>query len=419
MKKKGFLQCFIGIVLCFLLGFPAFAAEQPASGQAGSSSIRVSIQELAPGYYLCAVWDDGVLLTLFDATVGSDGTLEQTVEVGKVLQKGDNLSVGISGENAGGDPITYDVAVSGSTGGGTGGSGSGSGSTGGSTGGSGSGGSSSTSRPTNSSANRTTDKNSSKSNGISIPQTNGGTVSVSPSKATEGERVTVTVQPDAGYMLDRLTASDQKGNAITLTAQGGNQYMFTMPSGAVSIDASFRQAFAALPFSDVRESDWFYSAVQYVYEKQMMSGVTASYFDAEGKMTRAMLVSVFYRMRGESAVSGGTVFTDVPADAWFTNAVAWAVSEGIVSGYGNGLFGPDDNITREQIAVILWRNAGKPAPADSTVGFADAASVSDYAQQAICWAVEKGILNGSNNQLSPGSFAMRAQVAQMLKSYLK
>ncbi len=296
MKKKGFLQCFIGIVLCFLLGFPAFAAEQPASGQAGSSSIRVSIQELAPGYYLCAVWDDGVLLTLFDATVGSDGTLEQTVEVGKVLQKGDNLSVGISGENAGGDLITYDVAVSGSTGGGTGGSGSGSGSTGGSTGGSGSGGSSSTSRPTNSSANRTTDKNSSKSNGISIPQTNGGTVSVSPSKATEGERVTVTVQPDAGYMLDRLTASDQKGNAITLTAQGGNQYMFTMPSGAVSIDASFRQAFAALPFSDVRESDWFYSAVQYVYEKQMMSGVTASYFDAEGKMTRAMLVSVFYRM---------------------------------------------------------------------------------------------------------------------------
>ena len=296
MKKKGFLQCFIGIVLCFLLGFPAFAAEQPASGQAGSSSIRVSIQELAPGYYLCAVWDDGVLLTLFDATVGSDGTLEQTVEVGKVLQKGDNLSVGISGENAGGDPITYDVAVSGSTGGGTGGSGSGSGSTGGSTGGSGSGGSSSTSRPTNSSANRTTDKNSSKSNGISIPQTNGGTVSVSPSKATEGERVTVTVQPDAGYMLDRLTASDQKGNAITLTAQGGNQYMFTMPSGAVSIDASFRQAFAALPFSDVRESDWFYSAVQYVYEKQMMSGVTASYFDAEGKMTRAMLVSL--RPRG-------------------------------------------------------------------------------------------------------------------------
>lgn len=385
----------------------------------GSSSIRVSIQELAPGYYLCAVWDDGVLLTLFDATVGSDGTLEQTVEVGKVLQKGDNLSVGISGENAGGDPITYDVAVSGSTGGGTGGSGSGSGSTGGSTGGSGSGGSSSTSRPTNSSANRTTDKNSSKSNGISIPQTNGGTVSVSPSKATEGERVTVTVQPDAGYMLDRLTASDQKGNAITLTAQGGNQYMFTMPSGAVSIDASFRQAFAALPFSDVRESDWFYSAVQYVYEKQMMSGVTASYFDAEGKMTRAMLVSVFYRMRGESAVSGGTVFTDVPADAWFTNAVAWAVSEGIFSGYGNGLFGPDDNITREQIAVILWRNAGKPAPADSTVGFADAASVSDYAQRAICWAVEKGILNGSNNQLSPGSFATRAQVAQMLKSYLK
>lgn len=220
-------------------------------------------------------------------------------------------------------------------------------------------------------------------------------------------------------MLDRLTASDQKGNAITLTAQGGNQYMFTMPSGAVSIDASFRQAFAALPFSDVRESDWFYSAVQYVYEKQMMSGVTASYFDAEGKMTRAMLVSVFYRMRGEPAVSGGTVFTDVPADAWFTNAVAWAVSEGIFSGYGNGLFGPDDNITREQIAVILWRNAGKPAPADSTVGFADAASVSDYAQRAICWAVEKGILNGSNNQLSPGSFATRAQVAQMLKSYLK
>ena len=99
--------------------------------------------------------------------------------------------------------------------------------------------------------------------------------------------------------------------------------------------------------------------------------------------------------------------------------MAWAVSEGIVSGYGKRLIGLEENITRQQNALILWRNEGKPAPADSTVGFADAASVSDYAQQAICWAVEKGILNGSNNQLSPGSFAMRAQVAQMLKSYLK
>ena len=179
-----------------------------------------------------------------------------------------------------------------------------------------------------------------------------------------------------------------------------------------------------LPFADVSSSDWFYNDVRYVYEKGIMDGTGADRFSPNAPLTRAMIVTILYRMAGSPSVSGSSDFTDVATGKWFAKAVAWAAANGIVNGYGSGLFGPNDPVTREQLAAILYRYAvygGMTAVTleENLGGFADTAQLSAYAIQAMNWAVGQGLINGSGSNLVPKAQATRAQVAAIIHRYLE
>ena len=179
-----------------------------------------------------------------------------------------------------------------------------------------------------------------------------------------------------------------------------------------------------LPFADVSGSDWFYNDVRYVYEKGIMDGTGADRFSPNAPLTRAMIVTILYRMAGSPSVSGSSDFTDVAAGKWFAKAVAWAAANGIVNGYGSGLFGPNDPVTREQLAAILYRYAvygGMTAVTleENLGSFADTAQLSAYAIQAMNWAVGQGLFNGSGSNLVPKAQATRAQVAAIIHRYLE
>lgn len=179
-----------------------------------------------------------------------------------------------------------------------------------------------------------------------------------------------------------------------------------------------------LPFADVSGSDWFYNDVRYVYEKGIMDGTGIDRFSPNAPLTRAMIVTILYRMAGSPSVSGSSDFTDVAAGKWFAKAVAWAAANGIVNGYGSGLFGPNDPVTREQLAAILYRYAVYGGMTAATLeenlgSFADTAQLSAYAIQAMNWAVGQGLINGSGSNLVPKAQATRAQVAAIIHRYLE
>ena len=179
-----------------------------------------------------------------------------------------------------------------------------------------------------------------------------------------------------------------------------------------------------LPFADVSGSDWFYNDVRYVYEKGIMDGTGADRFSPNAPLTRAMIVTILYRMAGSPSVSGSSDFTDVAAGKWFAKAVAWAAANGIVNGYGDSLFGPNDPVTREQLAAILYRYAvygGMTAVTleENLGSFADTAQLSAYAIQAMNWAAGQGLINGSGSNLVPKAQATRAQVAAIIHRYLE
>ena len=179
-----------------------------------------------------------------------------------------------------------------------------------------------------------------------------------------------------------------------------------------------------LPFADVSGSDWFYNDVRYVYEKGIMDGTGADRFSPNAPLTRAMIVTILYRMAGSPAMSGASDFKDVDSNKWFAKAVAWAAANGIVNGYGDSLFGPNDPVTREQLAAILYRYAvygGMTAVTlEENLGrFADTAQLSAYAIQAMNWAVGQGLINGSGSNLVPKAQATRAQVAAIIHRYLE
>ena len=179
-----------------------------------------------------------------------------------------------------------------------------------------------------------------------------------------------------------------------------------------------------LPFIDVNANDWFYGDVEYVYTKGIMSGTGATIFDPNSQLTRGMIVTILYRMEKEPAVSGASKFTDVDIAQWYGKAVVWAADNGIVTGYSDTAFGPNDPVTREQLAAILYRYAvyrGMTAVTleDNLGGFADADQISSYAIPAMNWAVGKGLINGSGSTLAPKAQATRAQVAAIIHRYLE
>ena len=173
-------------------------------------------------------------------------------------------------------------------------------------------------------------------------------------------------------------------------------------------------------FSDVPAANWASEAVTFAAARELFSGTSETTFSPDETMSRAMLATVLYRLEGQPEQTAASAYSDVSSDAWYADSVAWAVENGIASGYGDGQFGPNDSVTREQFVVMLWRYVGSPKASRRDLEFADADRVSDYAQEALCWAVENGVLNGNDSgQLVPGGTATRAEAAQMLKDFME
>ena len=233
-----------------------------------------------------------------------------------------------------------------------------------------------------------------------------GSVTVSPKNATKGSTVTVTVKPDDGYQLDKLTVADAKGGTISVTDKGNGKYTFTMPASKVTVTPKFvkiAQQPAQKTFVDVDKSDWFADAVAYVTEKGLMNGTSSDTFSPNASTTRGMLMTVLARYAGEDTTGGSP---------WYQKGMNWAKANGVSDGTN-----PEVNITREQLVTMLYRYAGSPATNGSLDNFSDAASVSSYAVNAMQWAVANGIVNGSNGKLNPQNNATRAEVAAILMRF--
>ena len=220
---------------------------------------------------------------------------------------------------------------------------------------------------------------------VSVEDTDNGSVKVSPTRASRGTTVTITVKPDEGYELDKLTVTGKDGDSIKLTDKGDGKYTFKMPASKVEVEAVFTaietepEQPESLPFTDVSSGEWYYDAVAYVYEKGLMDGTSAVTFDPGAVLTRAMTAQVLWNLAGSPAAPGGAGFTDVAADAWYAGAVNWAAAQGIVAGYDTGAFGPAD---------------------------------------ALCWAVGEGLLTGKGGgRLDPAGTATRAEVAVILMRF--
>lgn len=262
---------------------------------------------------------------------------------------------------------------------------------------------------------------------ITVAKTENGSVSVD-KYATEGEEVTITVTPDKAFKLDELSVT-AGGKDVEITNNGDSTYTFTMPSSKVTITASFIEdedyveptPDPNMPFTDVSENDWFYGAVQYVYDNDMMNGVSDTSFAPNSNLTRAMMAAVLYNLEDQPTQADST-FTDVVEGSWYADAVNWAAANDIVSGYGDGIFGPNDNITREQMAAILYRYAEYKGYDVSAVGdlsqFNDADNVSEWANEVMSWAVGAGLINGmGDGSVAPQGTATRAQVATVLMNF--
>ena len=261
---------------------------------------------------------------------------------------------------------------------------------------------------------------------VTTSAVNNGGVNASPSNAEKGATITITLSPDKGYKLDKLTVTDGSGKTVSTVKKSDTVYTFTMPASAVKVGVSYVKATetpSETKFNDVSANDWFASAVDYVTGKGMMNGTADNIFSPKANTTRGMVVTVLYRLENQPSTSAAS-FTDVASGAYYANAVAWANANGIVSGYGSGKFGPNDKVTREQLAAILYRYA-QYKKYDVSVGedtnilsYDDAQSISSYAIPAIQWACGAGVVTGkSGSKLDPKGNATRAEVAAMLMRF--
>lgn len=263
----------------------------------------------------------------------------------------------------------------------------------------------------------------SSSSGYPVRVTSGGhgTLTTRPNRAERGDTVTITARPDSGYRLSELTAT-AGGRQLALNDKGNGSFTFTMPGSAVEIQGAFTaSASADLPFADVAKGIWYYDAVQFVYENKLMAGTGETTFGPDAAISRGMIVTILHRLAGSPDV-GTSDFTDVPANQYYSDAVAWAAANGVVSGYGDGRFGPNDPITREQMALILQgyaRLEGKDVSARTDLSvYTDVGAVSNYALEAMRWARAVGLINGtSDTTLTPRGTATRAQAAVILRGF--
>ena len=247
-----------------------------------------------------------------------------------------------------------------------------------------------------------------------------GSVTVSTKSASKGSTVTVTVTPDKGYALETLTVTDKNGSTLNLTDRGNGKYTFTMPSGPVTVAATFMDDNTMLNFFvDVPAGAYYYDAVLWAAEGGIVTGTDAVHFSPDASCTRAQLVTFLWRAAGSPVVNYAMNFTDVDSGEYYAEAVRWAASEKIVEGTTAETFAPDAAVTRAQVVTMLYRFA-KAQGMDTTQGgmaireFDDFDAVPAYALEAMDWAVNAGVLKGDNNRLLPQDNCTRAQIVTML-----
>ena len=272
---------------------------------------------------------------------------------------------------------------------------------------------------------------------ITVEDSRNGEVDSNRTRASSGATVTLTVTPEEGYELDELIVTDKNGDVVKLTDKGDGKYTFTMPRSAVTVEATFRAVEPATPawdecgrgpdcpayhFTDLNLSLWYHDGIHFCVEHGLMNGTSATTFEPDTTTSRGMIVTILYRLEGTPAV-GASSFTDVAAGAYYADAVAWANANGIVMGYGNGKYGPDDPVTREQLAAILYRYAQYKGYDTTQSGmsireFSDYAQISDYALEPMAWAVNAGLINGiTTTTLAPTGSGTRAQTAALLMRF--
>ncbi len=401
--NKRFTSILLASGLLLGMSAPAMAADEAGEVSGSYENGSVTITGSVDDYSMIRVVDNTTGTIIATGTKGEGGELNLDIETGTLEKENGRYEIWINGSNSlvGEGFVEFPEDEKPGTEGGNTGSSSGG----------------------------------NKSHNTIIPATAGGTVStktgshgsvsISPKNPSKGDKVTITVKPDDGYELDsiRITAD---GTTIQLTDEGDNVYSFTMPGGDVTITTSFKlsegsePAFAAPAFRDVASTDWFANAVAFVAERGMMAG-NNGLFSPNDNLTRSMMAQILYNVEG-GAGFGTRTFPDVTSSDWFAGAVSWAASQGLMDGYGNGNFGPNDSITREQLASILYRYAGVKGystGASAELGsFVDGASTSSWAAESVRWAVGSGLLTGkSGSRLDPTGTATRAEVAQILMNF--
>ncbi len=249
---------------------------------------------------------------------------------------------------------------------------------------------------------------------VSTPsKTENGSVTVSPKSASKGDTVTITVKPNSGYVLETLTVTDKNGNELTLKDKGDGKYTFTMPAGKVEVKATFMEDNSVLNFFyDVPNDAYFYEAVKWAVDKGITNGLSDTMFGPYESCTRAQIVTFLWRAAGSPEPKTASSFTDVPANAYYAKAVAWAVENGITNGMTETTFAPDATCTRGQSVTFLYR--ALKGTASGSANFTDVKSDAFYAD-AINWAVANNVTNGtSNTTFSPNADCTRAEIVTFL-----
>ena len=242
----------------------------------------------------------------------------------------------------------------------------------------------------------------------------GGKLSVTPTSPRAGSQVTITATPNQGYRLSSLTVTDAKGNTVQLTNKGDGKYTFTMPNSKVTMDASFvpESSVSQTVFVDVAPGAFYADAVAWAVEKGITNGTGVNTFSPNNPCTRGEIVTFLWRANGSPKVNGNNIFADVDSGAFFYDAVLWAVSNGITNGTGANTFSPYATCTRGEAVTFLHRSKGTPIANGNA--FIDVRDDAFYAN-AVSWAVSSGVTNGTGtNTFGPGNICTRGEIVTFL-----
>ena len=244
-------------------------------------------------------------------------------------------------------------------------------------------------------------------------------MTVSPARPERGDTVTVTVEPDDRYKVEDVTVTDPNGDPVEVTLKNDGTYTFVQPAGKVEIEVTYA---VDMPFTDVPKDAWYIDGAEYVYANYIMNGTGETTFGPNTTVSRGMIVQILYNLVGNPDVEGDTDFTDVTDDYWSAKAIAWAASNGVVNGFEDGTFRPDENMTREQMAAILQNFAYQMGLDISASGdlsnFTDIPEGEYWSRDALAWAYAEGLLAGtSDSTMDPAGQASRAQIAVIMMRF--